>query len=385
MVDALHLGGVEKVAAREVKELLKKGIDAKFIVLRKDFGEAKEFKKILRDVPTIYLDQRLPAIARFSFVFPPFSYFSLFHITYPFLIPLVVKSDEFDCLISHATYTTFTAFGISKSKGISYIPIIWDPISYILGKVYRHTILKHFFPILLPLGRFLDSFLVKNSLATLTTCSEHKSTLERLSKRKVNIFTPGCDPLTRVPLKRENFILSVTKWTTGKKAEFLFELLSKMPKEVKLVLAGAWNKKYLAEIKKLIEKTNFQKRVLITGSISESKLRGLYQKAKVLVLANFEAFGMGGLEASAYGCPIIIPKGSGVTQIFIDGKSGIFPKEGDKEGYLKALKRVYNDENLAVSLGKNAWKIAKEKSWNNHAQFLINFVSAELNKKFHEA
>jgi len=133
LIDRLNVGGVEKIAIEEVKALKELNVDATLLVLSRKSVVKDAFKDLLSDIPIVYLDDRLPRIFKFSFKIPFFYFFSFFHLSYPFLIPFVVKKREFDFIISHNTYTSFTAITLSKFNKIPYGVYIWDPISYILG------------------------------------------------------------------------------------------------------------------------------------------------------------------------------------------------------------------------------------------------------------
>jgi glycosyltransferase involved in cell wall biosynthesis len=76
------------------------------------------------------------------------------------------------------------------------------------------------------------------------------------------------------------------------------------------------------------------------------------------------------LEAAAHGCPIIIPKRAGVTDLFTDGIHGFFPDEGDVEGFAVSAAKLVANERLAWKMGYDAWNAAKEHTWDNHAKTL---------------
>ena len=120
LIDRLNVGGVEKIAIEEVKALIEEGEDAYLVILRRKGVINHAFKDLREGVPTIYLDDRLPLFLKFSFRFPVFHFFSFFHLSYPFLIPLVIKKKEFDYIIVHGTYTAFTAVALKKIKKIRY-------------------------------------------------------------------------------------------------------------------------------------------------------------------------------------------------------------------------------------------------------------------------
>ena len=62
LIDRLNVGGVEKIAIEEVRALIEAGHDAYLVVLRRKAVVENAFPDLLKDVPVIYLDDRLPSI-----------------------------------------------------------------------------------------------------------------------------------------------------------------------------------------------------------------------------------------------------------------------------------------------------------------------------------
>src|SRR2546429_1099655 len=151
LIDRIQAGGVEKIAIQQTRSLLRLGIDAELVVLRRSTPNPDAFIELRSELPTVYLDDRFPRWMRVSFPVPFFYFFSTFHITYALLLPWFVKSEEYDFLVSHNSYTSFAALGLYKAKGIPFIMHVWDPTSYILEKVYRTGALRLLRPVLLPL------------------------------------------------------------------------------------------------------------------------------------------------------------------------------------------------------------------------------------------
>lgn len=363
-------GGIGKIAIEEVKGLRKIGYDAYLLVL---FGDEDNnaYKDLMVNIPTIYLAKRIPKLLCFSFKFPFFSFFSLYHITYSLFIPFLIKKKEFDLIVCHETYLFPTVFNIQIIRNIKYIAYIWDPVNYILRRVYNNSSLRFFFWFLLPIGKLFDIIMLKSSYFVITGGSAHLNFIKRFND-KVAVLPPAYDVAEKIEKSKENFILSVTAWKEGKNPEYLIELMKKL-EYAKLIMAGMWipleNKE---EFEQKIKLAGLEKRIIVLGTVSENKLRELYLKATVFLQTNDDrGFGLPALEAAAHGCTFIIPEGQGVCELFKNGEEGFFVEEKDTENILKYLSTLLRDSNLASKMGTLAWNTVREKySWENHARKL---------------
>lgn len=379
LIDRMNVGGVEKIAIEEVKALIKDGQDAQLVVLRRKGLIDNAFQDLRKGVPTIYLDDRLPGIFKITFKFPVFHFFSLFHITYPFLIPFVIKKKEFDYIIVHGTYTAFTAIGIKKFKKIPYAVFIWDPIGYILTRVYSKN-LSVFIGAFIKLAKFLDKKIVSNSEIVLVGGDAHNKYINALNtKTKIRVISPSVHPSKNFSLKKKNYVLMVTAWKKGKNPEYIFDLVDQIP-NVKIKMVGRWiEDQYEKEFKEKIKaKTHFSN-IEIVGEVTEEQLSRYYSEASVLLQTNDDkGFGMPALEAAGHGTTFIIPKGQGVCGLFVDKRDGFYTKEKDTSSILNYLSLLLNDKDLMIKMSKSAWeKVNDNYSWGNHARDLLEVISAK--------
>lgn len=381
LIDQLSLGGVTKIASEEVRHLKKLGYQVDLLVLLRT--KRKKFINLIdSEIKIKFLSDKFPKIFKKYFKFPFFYYFSSFHITSPFIINRAIRKNDYDLIIAHGTYTCLSAIGLFKKVKIPFIAYIWDPVSYILKRVYSNTQLRFFFPILKPIAYFVDNIIVKNSIATVTGSEVHYKILKSFNENKIFIVYPGCKEINNYNNNKEKFILSVTRWDFGKKPEFLLEVMKRLKNEYNLIVAGGWLRdKEKSKFEKAIITKNLSNKVKVLGYVSNNKLERLFSKAKVLIYPNFEAFGLTGLEAASFGCPIIFPKGSGVTDLYKHGKQGFFPEEGNVDEFVKYLNIILNDDDLALEMGKSAFKIAKNYTFYEHAKNLSKIIKKSLERE----
>lgn len=374
VIDQLLPGGVQIAAIEEVKNLRLAGHQAQLLILmRKKYSF--QFQYLVRDLPYRYLSDSYPWPFRNTIKFPWFSFFSTLHLLSPFLAPRVIKERAFDILISHGTTTCFTTLALWHKRKIPYLAVIHDPITFILKKVYSKTFLKVLFPFFIPLSYFLEKSFVKDSLATIVDSDVHQKFIQDKYGTAPVVLPLGCNVEKNIPPKRGGAILAVSRWQKEKKPAFLLKILKEIPR-AKLIIAGVWTRKEDLDLfKKEAKELGVQSRLKIIPQFKSADLEKLFGEARVWVHPNFEAFGMGGLEAASFGCPIIIPEGSGITNLFRNGIDGFFPKETSLSEYKKYLKKLLADERLAYGMGKNAWQRAKDEySWQAHTQKLFSLT-----------
>ena len=376
LIDRLNVGGVEKIAIEEVKALRNLGENAYLVVLRRKGLVNDAFLDLRKNLPIIYLDDRLPNLLKFSFKFPLFNFFSLFHITYPFLIPFVIREKEFDYIIVHATYTAFTAVVLKKIKKIRYSVFIWDPIGYILERVYskKLSIFTNFFT---KLAKFLDKLIINNSDFVLAGGDAHNDYIKKInSKINIKIIPPSVHPLKKIINDKKDYILMVTAWKRGKNPEYIFKLIEKIP-QIRIKMVGKWlDLSYRKEFQEKLKENKFFNNVDIVGEVSEKELSKYYSQAIALLQTNDDrGFGMPALEAAGHGTTFIIPRGQGVCKLFRNKVDGFYTKEKDTRTIVKYIKKLINNKYLAVEMGEHAWQTVKKNySWKKHAQQLMNII-----------
>jgi glycosyltransferase involved in cell wall biosynthesis len=202
--------------------------------------------------------------------------------------------------------------------------------------------------------------------------------MRKLTDKPIKIVYPGVEVAEKILEKRGDYLLAVARWEYGKKPFFYLDLLERLKEEnllCNLVMVGPWKDRSLKlSFLREIKKRGFINYVKLYGPAGKDELIRLYQGARVLVHAVTESFGMIGLEAAAHGCPFIIPRRSGVTDLFNHGNHGFFPEEGDLGAFVKYVEKLVSDERLAYRMGYEAWKVASQYTWDLHARNLAKVL-----------
>lgn len=367
-MDKLVFGALPRIAKEEVTNLQRLGLNASLLMIKRG-GETDDTVKGLK---TDFLEDQSSILSKSGLKVPGFSFFSAFHLLAPLLaVKLKIRSD---LLISHGTYTCFTAYVLRKTKGIPYLAYIYDPMTYILRKAYSDASLRYVSPFLIPMAERLDRLIVNSSEAVVLLSKYHLNFIRRLTDRSIHIVYPGTEVAERIPTERGSYFLAVARWEKGKNPFFFLDLLKNLKRNgerVTLVMDGSWKPQSLrADFLRGVNRDDLQREVILMGPSTKGNLLTLYRGARALIHATVEAFGMTGLEAAAQGAPIIFPKGSGVTDLFVDGVHGFFPDEGDLDGYATAVRQLNLDQQMAWKMGSAAWNVAKDHTWKEHARSL---------------
>lgn len=378
IIDQLASGSAPKVIGQEVRGLKRLGHEAESLVLKGGYSSVYDFH--MEGVRVRNLMDEFPAIARRTdFRIPGFSFFSMHHLTSPLYAPSVIRDREYDVLVTHSTYTCFTTRKLKQKRHIPYIPFIWDPMSYILPHIYSTTSIGRLMPVLKPMAEWADRFIMKEAEAVITSGRMHHPLLKTLTDKDLEILYPGCFPADSVNENRENFILTFDRWDIGNTPHIFLDLMPQLDKGIKLVVGGHWypetiREGFVAEVKK----RGLQDRVVMIGALDEKMIIDYSSRAMVHVHTNKEVFGMQSLEAAACGCPIVIPEGSGVTELFENHRHGFFPKEGDLDAHAGYINKLYSEPEFARKVGRAAWEAARKQTWEKHSADLLAIINRHV-------
>lgn len=378
IIDRIIVGGVEKIAIEEVRALRKLGHDATLVVLRRKALSEGAFADMLDDVPVEFLDDRIPSWLRFSFNMPLMKFFALFHLTYPFILPHYIKKGEFDAMFAHGTYTSFSSIRIARKARIPLATLVWDPLLYILERVYSNILPKPMLLVARTVLKRVDKYILINGGTIVLGSTAHEKLVKSIApKCDTHVLYPGVHPIKN-QLAKEGYILAVTAWKEGKNPEYFIEVAKHVP-DVKIRLAGKWiDPDYERRYRELLKKHSLENRIELLGEVSERDLQELYARATLLLQTNFDpGFGMPALEAAAQATTFVIPKGQGVCALFEDSVDGFYTNEHDLEQITEYIQTLLLDVSVASRMGLSAWnRVRSHYSWEAHAKELLSYFSA---------
>jgi len=171
---------------------------------------------------------------------------------------------------------------------------------------------------------------------------------------------PEAAPGESLPRADDTFvILFVGSLVERKGVRYLIDALPLLPAHLpaKLVIIGDGAERSRLEAQ--VRQRGLEHRVEVRGRVAEQELRRAYAGASVLVLpaivdarGDTEGLGVVLLEAMSYGVPVIGSDLGGITDIVIDGETGLLVPPQDSAALAAALERLATDRGLARRLGE---------------------------------
>lgn len=381
IIDELAPGSTPKLIGWPIRKLAELGVQAEAIVIiEKDHWQKyKEYYDFhLAGVKIRYLFPKFPKwVQKINFKFPSMSFFSLHHLTSGFFSYRAIEPKEFDILIANCQYSTFVARNIKKHYGTPFLLLIWDPSTFTAKKIYKDRF-GWKYPFLYSAARQLDKFAFKKCEAIITSGKFHHEYLRKLTDKPLEILSPGCFVKEQLPdfSSRKPMILTYDRWDIGNNPNIFLDILQKIErKDIMLTIGGFWHPESLHDdFLREIKKRKLEKRVKLLGPLDEKMIMELCSQAMVHIHPVHEAFGMQTLEAAACGCPVIIPKGSGVADLFEHGVHGYFPETENLQQLVHYVNEIFADRKRAEEMGYKAWQVAKQYTWKEYVLRLERII-----------
>ena len=286
------------------------------------------------------------------------------------------KREEFDITHIHSIYSPLAVATSAVSRGIRHVPVVATNHSFYGAPKHLDVLLGPF------LRRNLDKIDTFIAVSTPVARDTRELLGESLKDRHVLVLPNGIDtdkwrppePEERESARRglglrdELVILYLGRMTERKQAHripfMLREALkqSKIPKRnVRLIIVGNGPMRPLLE--KNLKTTGIGEITEIYDFMERGRLLPLYWASDVVLMPGIlEAFPVVGLEAMATGRMVIGRNESGLSDMVVNGVTGLLAKS-EKE-MAEKIAWALNNRELVQVMGEEGRKIVKEKfSW----------------------
>lgn len=226
------------------------------------------------------------------------------------------------------------------------------------------------------LWRQIEKKAIKNCDLVLTHSREAKILLSSIYNARIEEIYLGTDVINEIPgfENRKNYAVSVTMWDYGRHPEKLIEIGRKLSVG-KIILIGNWtDNNYLEAMKREIKEKSLDERVVITGQVTENRLRLYYKEAKCSIRFGYneKGPGMGALESISWGIPIIFNDGIGIKEVAADQKNGFLVDLEETDLIAKKITHLFDDKKNWEDISKNNLDLATSLSWDEHNKRLNN-------------
>lgn len=386
LVDEIAPGSAPKLLAYPIKYLKKNNVEAEAIVLinNQSTKNKKYLSEYLKNIKVRYLFDNFPKIFKLiNFKFPMMSFFSLHHILGYFFAYRSIKNKEFDFILAHCQYSTFSARNLKLKYNLPFALLLWDPSTFTANKIYKKKF-GFFFPILIFLSKILDIFSINEAKSIITSGKYHHKYLKKITDKKIYILRPGCEPLRSITRweKRKPNIIAWDRWDIGNDPINYLEIIKNLEnKNIKLIIAGFWHPLTLKyQFLDKIKEYDLEKRIITLGPLNDKKIKELCSDLSLHLHLIHEAFGMQSLEAAACGCPTMIPEGSGVCELFKNKQSAIFIKKIRVDTFVKEINYFFYNKKYAEKISLLSWEASKKNTWKDYANNLKKIADHNIKK-----
>ena len=237
------------------------------------------------------------------------------------------------------------------------------------------------------LNRFSDVLIVHNQYSK----EQLLEVINEKAKRKVHVIHHGAftelkdDKVDRSScaseaarwIKDQNYILFFGKIKKSKGLDVLLEAMSKVNKDIKLIIAGNPWKDDFSTYQNIIDRNQLGEQVITNISYISDEDREYYFKAcDALILPYREIFQSGVLLMSlSYSLPVVASDLRSNMEIIKNGKNGMLFKSGDPDSLATAINELFEDPTKLDEIRQNSLKtIELDYNWNRIAdQYLPLF------------
>jgi len=191
-------------------------------------------------------------------------------------------------------------------------------------------------------------------------------TTYNISESKISVIYEGVSVLDSnitAPEVPEKYILYVGNAYPHKDLPTLlkaFEIVQKNNAGLKLIFVGHQSYFY----KKLLNNipSHLVNNVIHKADVSDEQLPYYYKNASCLVFPSlYEGFGLPGLEALSFGCPVVAAQAGSLPEIM--GDKALYFTPGDDADCAAKIDKLINDKSLSIKMLSSAQEYLRQFSW----------------------
>ncbi len=211
-----------------------------------------------------------------------------------------------------------------------------------------------------------------------------------INETNVRKMAPAVKRVEIIPFGVDLSLFNPRGWQGGKPGEIVFcvpklklvplygqdiavKALARVVKRfpgARLILTGDGEPDFMRELKSLVRKYRLQKHVRFTGRVDYHTLLRIFERSDaILQPSRWDTFGGVVLDAGAVGLPSISTTVGGLSDLVINGVTGLTVEPDDETALAQAMINLAEDPELRARLGQNARDLAKNLySFDMHAK-----------------
>lgn len=146
-----------------------------------------------------------------------------------------------------------------------------------------------------------------------------------------------------------------------------FSAVKKTRPDLSLILPGKMKDQFKRDFAIWVEDSPVKDSIYAPGFVTDEELKWLFENAECYALpALSEGFGIPGLEAMLYGCPLVSSNATCLPEVYGDAAHYFDPE--DIEDMAKKISEVVGDKKLQKQLAEKGNKQLKKYSWKKMAE-----------------
>ena len=239
------------------------------------------------------------------------------------------------------------------------------------------------------LGIFLDGYnkervdcekIIMNASNVVTASSIYEETMiienYRIDSSKIRLIKPGVEKEIFTPdptIMRENIFLSIGRIQEQKGQIETIKFLDNFRKIENNFLcyfiggpSGKSGNEYLEELKKSITELNLESHVEFLGSLSQSKIKDLMNRSKLLIhTSQFETFGLIAIEGNSMGVPVLTSNRGSLLEIIEQNVNGYVSENLIDRNVNNFVQNLIHDPKKFNEIMNNCISRSKNYDWKN--------------------
>ena len=156
------------------------------------------------------------------------------------------------------------------------------------------------------------------------------------------------------------YLLYIGKLEDRRNIKFIIDILEEINckfKDVKLIMIGKGEKKYVDSCWKYAKQKGVYDDIIYFENLKQDELPQIYKACDVFLLpTKYEIFGMVLLEAMYFGLPVITTKNGGSSTIIKNNENGFIRENNAKEEWCKVICDIVSNSKRHEEISNNAKK-----------------------------